>query len=184
MSSESTSIVYNNGCRFIFIFTMSKHSQSARPNRQVAADRFKSQQFCQLCFQRKPTYPPHHAHFSSILSPVSIQTQSLALHKRKPQETQALVFLAVFVYATHATKAIAFEWKPGLTSSHAPRSSTSCHCHQSDNNSPHSLWVRSCNLQPCHSFQWKPVSHWYRLSTQGTMLTIDQTRWCNTVGYV
>jgi len=38
------------------------------------------------------------------LSPVSIQTQSLA-------------FLAVFVYATHAThatQAIAFEWKPGL----------------------------------------------------------------------
>jgi len=24
-------------------------------------------------------------------------------------------FLAVFVYATHATQAIAFEWKPGLT---------------------------------------------------------------------
>jgi len=28
--------------------------------------------------------------------------------------TQALAFLAVFVYATHATLAIAFEWKPGL----------------------------------------------------------------------
>jgi len=28
--------------------------------------------------------------------------------------TQALAFLAVFVYATHATQAIAFEWKPGL----------------------------------------------------------------------
>jgi len=67
------------------------------------------------------------------------------LRKRKPQETQALAlessqswlpllrpsisigwrlrllrekalaFLAVFVYATHATQAIAFEWKPGLT---------------------------------------------------------------------
>jgi len=24
-------------------------------------------------------------------------------------------FLAVFVYATHATQAIAFEWKPGFT---------------------------------------------------------------------
>ena len=35
-------------------------------------------------------------------SPVSIQTQSLP-------------FLAVFVYATHATQAIAFEWKPGFT---------------------------------------------------------------------
>ena len=32
--------------------------------------------------------------------------------------TQALAFLAVFVYATHATQAIAFECKPGLTSSH------------------------------------------------------------------
>jgi len=31
--------------------------------------------------------------------------------------TQALAFLAVFVYATHATQAIAFEWKPGLTNS-------------------------------------------------------------------
>jgi len=29
--------------------------------------------------------------------------------------TQALAFLAVFVYATHVTQAIAFEWKPGLT---------------------------------------------------------------------
>jgi len=29
--------------------------------------------------------------------------------------TQALVFLAVFVYATHATQAIAFEWKPGFS---------------------------------------------------------------------
>ena len=78
------------------------------------------------------------------LSPVSIQTQSLALRalrKRKPQETQALALassqswfpllrpsipigwllrllrenFAVFVYATHATQAIAFGWKPGLT---------------------------------------------------------------------
>jgi len=29
--------------------------------------------------------------------------------------TQALAFLAVFVYATHAAQAIAFEWKPGLS---------------------------------------------------------------------
>ena len=29
--------------------------------------------------------------------------------------TQALAFLAVFVYATHATQAIVFEWKPGFT---------------------------------------------------------------------
>jgi len=29
--------------------------------------------------------------------------------------TQALAFLAVFVYATHATQAIAFELKPGVT---------------------------------------------------------------------
>ena len=28
--------------------------------------------------------------------------------------TQALAFLAVFVYATHATQAFAFEWKPGF----------------------------------------------------------------------
>jgi len=32
---------------------------------------------------------------------------------------QALAFLAVFVYATHATQAIAFEWKPGLTEHNA-----------------------------------------------------------------
>jgi len=51
-----------------------------------------------------------------VLSPISIQTQSLALRalrKRKPQETQAL---AVFVYATHSTQAFAFEWKPGFSS--------------------------------------------------------------------
>jgi len=41
-------------------------------------------------------------------SPVSIQTQSLALR------TEPLAFLAVFVYTTHATQAIAFEWKPGF----------------------------------------------------------------------
>jgi len=29
--------------------------------------------------------------------------------------TQALAFLAVFFYATHATQAIAFKWKPGLS---------------------------------------------------------------------
>jgi len=29
--------------------------------------------------------------------------------------TQALAFLAVFVYATHATQAIAFECKPGFS---------------------------------------------------------------------
>ena len=27
----------------------------------------------------------------------------------------SLAFLAVFVYAMHATQAIAFEWKPGLS---------------------------------------------------------------------
>ena len=32
--------------------------------------------------------------------------------------TQTLAFLAVFVYATQATQAIAFEWKPGLTLTH------------------------------------------------------------------
>jgi len=32
--------------------------------------------------------------------------------------TQALAFLAVFVYATHETQAIAFEWKPGLSMSY------------------------------------------------------------------
>jgi len=32
--------------------------------------------------------------------------------------TQALAFLAVFVYATHATQAIAFEWKPGFRPRH------------------------------------------------------------------
>jgi len=28
--------------------------------------------------------------------------------------TQALALLTVFVYATHATQATAFEWKPGF----------------------------------------------------------------------
>ena len=39
---------------------------------------------------------------------------------------QALAFLAVFVYATHATHAIAFEWKPGLT--HAETSGGRAQC--------------------------------------------------------
>jgi len=70
------------------------------------------------------------------LSPVFIQTQSLALRalrKWKPQETQAIALassqswlpllwpsipigcaFAVFIYSTHATQAIAFGWKPGF----------------------------------------------------------------------
>jgi len=72
----------------------------------------------------------------TLSSPVSIQTQSLALlrcvnENRKKRNrlrklptmigclpTQALAFPAVFVYATyatHATQAIAFGWKPGFT---------------------------------------------------------------------
>jgi len=35
--------------------------------------------------------------------------------------TQALAFLAVFVYATHATQAIAFEWKPDVNPGHNVR---------------------------------------------------------------
>jgi len=33
----------------------------------------------------------------------------------RQSEVAMLAFLAVFVYATHATQAIAFEWKPGFT---------------------------------------------------------------------
>jgi len=38
------------------------------------------------------------------------------LRENFTQQTQALAFLAVFVYATHATHlhAIAFEWEPGF----------------------------------------------------------------------
>jgi len=35
--------------------------------------------------------------------------------------TQALAFLAVFVYATHATQTIAFEWKPGISLARSKR---------------------------------------------------------------
>ena len=41
--------------------------------------------------------------------------------------TQALAFLAVFVYATHATQAFAFEWKPGFTLLHTSLSLTFTH---------------------------------------------------------
>jgi len=44
--------------------------------------------------------------------------------------TQALAFLAVFVYATHATQAIAFEWKPDfsyvIANTISSNSKTSC----------------------------------------------------------
>jgi len=36
-------------------------------------------------------------------------------HKIFTQQTQALAFLAVFVYATHAMQVIAFGWKLGLS---------------------------------------------------------------------
>ena len=41
--------------------------------------------------------------------------------------TQALAFLAVFVYGTHATQAIAFEWKPGFKS-HVDDKGITPHC--------------------------------------------------------
>ena len=50
------------------------------------------------------------------LSPVSIQTQSLALRalrKRKPQETQS--FALATMIGCLPTQTIAFEWKPGLS---------------------------------------------------------------------
>jgi len=66
-----------------------------------------------------------------MLSPVSIQTQSWLLLLRPSipigwrlrllremigcLPTQALAFHAVFVYATHSTQAIAFEWKLGFS---------------------------------------------------------------------
>ena len=65
-------------------------------------------------------------------SPVSIQTQSLALRKWKPQETQVIALASSqswlpllwpsipigCAYATHATQAIAFGWKPGFSHGH------------------------------------------------------------------
>jgi len=39
----------------------------------------------------------------------------------------ALAFVAVFVYATHATQAIAFEWKPGLKDAYIG-SGSAAHC--------------------------------------------------------
>ena len=74
-------------------------------------------------------------------SPVSIQTQSLALRKRKPQETQALALTSSQSWLpllrlsipigwrlrllrenfTQQTQAITFEWKPGLSLSHLHR---------------------------------------------------------------
>ena len=79
----------------------------------------------------------HHSYATrkwSTSSPVSIQTQSLENFTQQTQApanrnvrskqwqtvigclpTQALAFLAFFVYATHATQAIAFEWKPGFS---------------------------------------------------------------------
>jgi len=80
-----------------------------------------------------------------LLSPVSIQTRSLALGKRKPQETQALSLASSqswltllrpsipigwrlrllrencqrkrlrFLRFSFTTQAIAFEWKPGFS---------------------------------------------------------------------
>jgi len=59
------------------------------------------------------TIPLHHS--------VSEQQRSIRSTQARFElliQTQALAFLAVFVYATqatHATQAIAFEWKPGVT---------------------------------------------------------------------
>ena len=73
--------------------------------------------------------------------------------------TQALAFLAVFVYATHATQAIAFEWKPGFTrciyyaikrkqplGSLEPRAFYLCHCLCGQ-----SLTLTACCLATTHN---------------------------------
>jgi len=70
-----------------------------------------------------------------------------ALRKRKPQETQALAFLAVFVYATHATQAITFEWKPGLS-----LGSRSC---TSTPNTPTSINLSTCSVGQAQSESYK-----------------------------
>jgi len=46
---------------------------------------------------------------------------------------KALALLAVFVYATHATQAIAFEWKPGLTLTACPTITPVTCCHPDTN---------------------------------------------------
>jgi len=86
--------------------------------------------------------PYHYTITMPLLSPVSIHTQSLALRASQalalassqswlPLLRPSIIgwrlrlllenaFLAVFVYATHATQAIAFGWKPGVTSPKLP----------------------------------------------------------------
>ena len=52
--------------------------------------------------------------FVAVLSPVSIQTQSLvlrALHKRKPQETQALAFASIQSWLPLLRPSIPIDWR-------------------------------------------------------------------------
>jgi len=55
--------------------------------------------------------------------PIGMLSRSSGNHDWLLANAKALAFLAVFVYATHATQAIAFKWKPGLrlpTTQHQP----------------------------------------------------------------
>ena len=52
--------------------------------------------------------------------PIMVATASTEHSYWLASAKNALAFLAVFVYATHSTQAIAFEWKPSFRSRKAP----------------------------------------------------------------
>ena len=69
--------------------------------------------------------------------------------------TQALAFLTVFVYATHATQAIAFEWKPGLSETHVVYS-------WRQRRLPHREWIYDLSVRRLSP--WQATSRTWRSS--------------------
>ena len=80
--------------------------------------------------------------------------------------TQALAFLAVFVYATHATQAIAFEWKPGLILRWWERWPTA----MTRDLSEVYVQARRSHQLTLTIYGYTPMTSWNRLSTEFPVL--------------
>jgi len=76
---------------------------------------FDSHNINAICWKRTHSNGLKPGFHSNAITCVGKQPIMVATASTEHSYWQALAFLAVFVYTTRETQAIAFEWKPGLT---------------------------------------------------------------------
>jgi len=84
---------------------------------------------------------------------------------------QTLAFLAVFVYATHATQATAFEWKPGFSQLPFDLSSPCVPVQSILSGQSKSLHILSTTIPPCLSWA-SPMSNSISIVVQRLLITV------------